>query len=237
MEENKHSADEQKNCRPKCACGAVPFLLGVAVALAFGWWVFPDLLFSKHSQPFYFSHGVHMEQSMSCADCHSFRADGSFTGLPAKETCAGCHGDILTAEPGADAAPSEKAAYAAEKALVEDYLLTDKPLPWLVHQKQPDNVFFSHAAHFERCYKCHLTMKGEKNLGSPENPQKLCMTCHPSVAELDKNPPVEVNVLTGYSRTTKKMWECESCHAHPGHYYNDGKGRTVANNACYTCHK
>ncbi|MDL2316513.1 cytochrome c family protein [Desulfovibrio sp. OttesenSCG-928-A18] len=208
------------------------------MALAFGWWVFPDLIFSKQSQPFYFSHNIHMEKvGTVCSDCHSFRADGSFTGVPALGTCAGCHGEIQTDEPSAASTPAEKAAYEAEKFFVEEYVAKGREVPWLRHQYQPDNVFFSHAAHFSKCYSCHLTMKGSLSLGTPDNPDKLCMTCHPSLAELDKNIPVAVNVLTDYSASTMKMWECERCHALPGHFYNDGKGRTAANNACYTCHK
>jgi hypothetical protein len=130
-----------------------------------------------------------------------------------------------------------KTAYEAEKAFIADYVLTGKEVPWLAHQKQPDNVFFSHAAHFQKCYKCHLTMRGKQDIGTPQNPQKLCMTCHPSLTELDKGIPAERNMLTGYSKTTLKMWQCEQCHANPGHYYYDGKGRTAANNACFTCHK
>ena len=237
MEKNKHGADDGA-CRCKCACGAAPFLIGVAVALAFGWWIFPGLLFSKQSQPFFFSHAVHVEKvGANCVDCHSFRADGTFTGLPRLAACADCHQDVQTSEPNAKSTPEEVAAYKAEKVFVEEYVRGNKEVPWLAHQKQPDNVFFSHAAHFNKCYSCHLTMKGKFNFGTPANPQKLCMNCHPSVEMLSKNIPVETNVLSGYSRTTKKMWECESCHAHPGHFSNDGKGRTAANNACYTCHK
>lgn len=237
MEENKNCTNGTAG-RSSCVCGAAPFLLGAILALAFGWWVFPDLIFSKQSQPFYFSHKVHVDTAgISCADCHSFREDGSFTGVPTLQTCASCHEDVVTAEPGPDSTKAEIAAYEAEKTFVEEYVKGGKTVPWLVHQKQPDNVFFSHAAHFEKCYSCHLTMKSRLNFGTPDNPQKLCMTCHPSLEELDKGIPVEKNVLTDYSRTTMKMWECEACHAHPGHFYNDGKGRTAANNACYTCHK
>jgi nitrate/TMAO reductase-like tetraheme cytochrome c subunit len=237
MEKDKHGAsgDSRRCC---CICGAAPFLVGALVALAFGWWIFPDLIFSKQPQPFFFSHAVHVEKvGAACVDCHSFRGDGSFTGLPKLAACADCHSDIQTAEPDAKSSPSERAAYAAEKHFVETYVRDGKEVPWLAHQKQPDNVFFSHAAHFSRCYSCHLTMKGRLNFGNPDNPRKLCMNCHPSLEELDRNAPVESNVLTGYGRTTKKMWECESCHAHPGHFSDDGKGRTAANNACYTCHK
>ena len=237
MEKSKDCTDGT-SCRAKCVCAAAPFLVGVLVALAFGWWAFPDMLFSKQSQPFFFSHAIHLDAAgQSCTDCHSFRDDGTFAGLPTMAACESCHQEIQTEEPSANSSPERVAAYNAEKTFVQDYVLANKEVPWLVHQKQPDNVFFSHAAHYNKCYSCHLTMKGRLNLGTPASPEKLCVQCHPSVAELDKGIPVKRNVLTGYDRATKKMWECEACHSHPGHFFNDGKGRTAANNACYTCHK
>jgi hypothetical protein len=233
MEENKHSAADSA-CRPKCISGLAPFLVGLAVALLFGWQVFPGLLFSKAEQPFMFSHSIHLTKAgAQCADCHRFRDDGSFTGIPQRDACVSCHDGILTPEPGPDAAESAKAAYDAEKTFMENYVKVARDIPWVAHQTQPDNVFFSHAAHFKKCYTCHLTMKGRLSLGSPEDPKKLCMTCHSPAA----GQAPEVNILTGYSRATIKMSECEKCHAHPGHFYDDGKGRTAANNACYTCHK
>jgi hypothetical protein len=237
MEENKRSADGAA-CRLKCMSGLAPFLAGLVAALLFGWLIFPGLLFNEADQPFAFSHGTHLVKAgVTCADCHRFREDGSFTGIPQRESCLSCHDGILTPEPGPRATDAESAAYAAEKTFMEDYAKVAGDIPWATHQKQPDNVFFSHAAHFLKCYTCHLTMKGDLSLGSPGDPQKLCMTCHPSTGELDKGQATEVNLLTGYSRATLKMSECEKCHAHPGHFSDDGKGRTVANNACYTCHK
>ena len=238
MEENQHCTGG-KTGRKGFMIGASAFLVGIVAALAFGWGVYPDLFFSKKEQPLMFSHNVHVETAgMSCFDCHSFREDGTFTGLPTVETCAPCHQEIVTAEPDEKSTPEERAAYAAEKVLVEEYVQPGKELPWKLHQTQPDNVFFSHATHYKACFTCHLTMKGgKKDLGTPDDPRKLCMTCHPSLDELNKNPAVAENSMTGYSRTTMKMWECEQCHALPGHFYNDGKGRTSANNACYTCHK
>ncbi|MDR2124872.1 MAG: cytochrome c family protein [Desulfovibrio sp.] len=233
MEENKHSADGA-TCRLKCISGLAPFLAGLVPALLFGWLVFPGLLFTEAEQPFAFSHNVHLTKAgATCADCHRFREDGSFTGIPQRETCVTCHDGILTPEPAPNAAESESAAYTAEKTFIEDYVKVSKDIPWATYQKQPDNVFFSHAAHYAKCYTCHLTMKGRLSLGTPDEPQKLCKTCH----TWTEGQAPEVNLLTGYSRDTMKMSQCEKCHAHPGHFYDDGKGRTAANNACYTCHK
>ena len=98
MEKNKHGADDGA-CRCKCACGAAPFLIGVAVALAFGWWIFPGLLFSKQSQPFFFSHAVHIEKvGANCIDCHSFRKDGTFTGRAESRLCEQIRNFVLWPE-------------------------------------------------------------------------------------------------------------------------------------------
>lgn len=243
MEENKNCTDGSCN-RFKRSCGAIPFLAGLIAALAFGWWVSPDLLFSKEEQPIRFKHSVHMAKSsllimqdVTCATCHSFNDDGSFIGIPETSVCASCHDTILTPKPPLFASADEIADYESERRLVEEYIPEHKPIPFKTYQKQPDNVFFSHAAHFEKCYSCHLTMKGKVNLGTPEDPEKLCVQCHVPMKELNQMRAVETNVLTGYSKSTMKMWECESCHVKPGHFDIEGKARTVANNACFTCHK
>ncbi|MDR3177019.1 MAG: cytochrome c family protein [Desulfovibrio sp.] len=236
--EEKTNCTESPACRQKCAAALLPFLGGFIAALVLGWLVIPSLLFDSETQPLLFSHATHMKKAGAvCLDCHSVRSDGSFTGIPQNDVCMSCHNGILTPEPGQGASPVEKAAYQAEKSFVENYLNPGKPVPWRKHQYQPQNVFFSHPAHFQKCYTCHLTMQGRLNLGTPENPQKLCATCHVSLEKLDRDAPVETNILTGYSSGTLKMSECERCHANPGHFYADGRGRTFANNACFTCHK
>ena len=198
---------------------AAPVAAGLAVALLFGWLAFPLLLFSEKEQPVAFSHKTHIEDAgQSCADCHFLREDGSFSGLPSAETCAACHSEALGES-------------AAELAYIKNYVEPEREVKWLIHQKQPDNVFFSHAAHSTAaCASCH-TEFDEAEAGDAAL-AALCATCHLSLEELDKGLPYKENRLTGYSAGTMKMWQCESCHANPNHY-----GTTNANNACYTCHK
>lgn len=92
-----------------------------------------------------------------------------------------------------------------EARYVNDFVKKGKEVEWLVYQTQPDNVYFSHIAHkgkFE-CTKCHLDMANAKT------------------------PPVYYeNRLSGYSKNTMKMWQCEECHA-----------QNHASNACFVCHK
>jgi hypothetical protein len=128
--------------------GALPFVVGLIAALAFGWWVTPKILYSESKQPIRFSHKVHAEQGMACEDCHKTRDDGSYAGLPTNEKCGECHTDVLGADPD-------------EKKYVEEYAAKNKEVPWLIYQAQPDNVYFTHSAHqAQACTECHPKMEG-----------------------------------------------------------------------------
>lgn len=202
-----NNSDGKKSC---CICAAAPFIVGLVVALAFGWWIFPDMMFAEKQQPIRFSHTVHINDAgMECSQCHSFREDGTYAGLPTTESCAECHTDVMGSDP-------------EEERFVREYVASNKEVPWLVYQKQPDNVFFSHAAHStDNCNQCHEFSERE-----------LCSLCHVDVAGMDTPPVYYENKLTSYSKQTMKMWQCEQCHAHPEHY-----GVTRSSNACFVCHK
>jgi len=120
-----------------------PFLFGFITALIIGWWIFPNIIFSKQEQPFNFSHKAHLNQVGDCSACHYFREDGSFSGIPDVESCASCHYDTITGIPD-------------EKIFVKEYVKKNKEVPWKIYQKQPDNVYFSHIAHQRfPCTTCH----------------------------------------------------------------------------------
>ncbi|MBZ2170869.1 menaquinone reductase multiheme cytochrome c subunit QrcA [Nitratidesulfovibrio sp. SRB-5] len=205
-----NSSDCAKDGGKCCGGGITPFLVGLVVSLIFGWWVFPDMMYSKKEQPIRFSHKVHMESAgMECKQCHVLREDGTFAGLPSTASCADCHSDVLGSDP-------------EEARFVNEYVKTGKEVKWLVYQIQPDNVFFSHAAHsLDGCNQCHDFKESE-----------LCAQCHPDVANSDSAPTYFENKLTGYSKQTMKMWQCERCHANENHY-----GVTNSSNACFVCHK
>jgi len=125
----------------------VALLAGLAAGLAVGWLVFPALLYTREPQPLQFSHAVHTgEAGMTCEGCHGFREDGSFAGIPALETCTGCHEEVL-GETG------------AERILVERYVAAGVEIPWKVYARQPQNVHFPHAQHVVlaeiACPRCH----------------------------------------------------------------------------------
>ena len=72
-----------------------------------------------------------------CSQCHGLRDDGTFAGIPAMETCAGCHSEKMGTSK-------------AEATLVDTYIKPGQETPWLVYAQQPANVWFSHAIHVKR---------------------------------------------------------------------------------------
>ncbi len=124
------------------------FLSGIAAALAIGWFVFPLVLYEKSEQPIQFSHKIHTGEAvgLTCEECHSFRDDGQFTGIPSLEKCATCHSSQIGNSP-------------EEKKLVDDYVSQNKEIPWLVYAREPQNTYFSHIQHVKlaniQCERCH----------------------------------------------------------------------------------
>lgn len=200
--------------------GLVYFLAGLFPSLIIGWLVFPMALYSKQSQPLNFNHSIHagaMEGETDlekCTNCHAFRKDGTFVGIPRLEKCTECHSD--------PEAPLGKDP--EEEKFLKEYVAKEKEVPWLSYSRQPDCVYFSHIAHVK--------------MGKVE-----CRTCHGNHGSSEGLPAYEENRLSGYSRNIwgnniagyktntwdrMKMDDCAECHTVKGH---------EENNACFVCHK
>ena len=172
------------------------FILGLFASLIVGWIIFPKLLYSQKKQPIDFNHAFHVaEVENGCESCHFFRKDGTFSGAPKLEQCIDCHEEILGVDPD-------------EIKFHEEYVSKEREVPWLIYSKQPDCVFFSHAAH----------IKGA-NMD--------CVTCHGHIGESESLKVYEENRITGYSRDIwgksiggfkkntwdrMKMDDCADCH-------------------------
>jgi len=145
-----------------------------------------------------------------CEGCHFYRDDGTFNGTPKLATCLECHEEQLGEHP-------EEAKFMAE------YVEPQKEVPWLVYSRQPQCVFFSHAAH---------TVMAEME----------CVTCHGPVEEQTSSRPYQYNRLTLYSRDiwgwniagiAKNSWDrmkmddCARCH----------EEMTGFQGSCFQCHK
>ena len=75
--------------------GWICFLAGFVGALILGWWILPMLLYSSEPQPLNFDHVIHLEgetDTESCLNCHEFREDGTFAGIPKLAKCMDCPG-------------------------------------------------------------------------------------------------------------------------------------------------
>jgi hypothetical protein len=186
------------------------FLVGFVSLFFAGWVIFPLVLYAEKEQPIDFNHKLHMEELGECDSCHFFREDGSFAGVPKLANCTQCHEEAVGTNP-------------EEAKLVHDYVEPGKEIPWLIYSRQPQCVFFSHAAH----------VKGA---------EMSCTTCHGPIGESDHMKPYQYNRLTKYSRdiwgmsiagfekhtwSSMKMDDCADCH----------KKMTGHKGTCFQCHK
>jgi hypothetical protein len=127
--------------------GWIPFVAGAAVMLGAGWAGFPRVIYKSTPQPVDFSHKVHAEKAGSkCQDCHAFRDDGTYAGIPALDKCSGCHSAAMgTTE--------------AEKHFIDTYVTPNREPQWASYARQPENVYFPHIAHVVtaqlKCERCH----------------------------------------------------------------------------------
>jgi hypothetical protein len=193
------------------------FIFGLVASLIVGWVVFPKLLYSKKSQPVDFSHALHNELvDAGCESCHFFREDGSYSGAPKLAQCIECHEEMQGESP-------------QEAKFFNEYVLKEREVPWLIYSKQPDCVFFSHAAHVKLA-------------------KMDCVTCHGHIGESESLKVYEENRISGYSRDIwgkniagikknpwdrMKMDDCSECHVRMN--VNQGSVQTKKG-GCFVCH-
>ncbi|MBW1993392.1 MAG: cytochrome c3 family protein [Deltaproteobacteria bacterium] len=172
------------------------FILGFIASLIVGWVIFPKVLYSRKKQPINYNHALHIELvDGSCENCHYFRQDGSFSGIPKLADCLECHEEINGVSP-------------EEEKFFTQYVTTGREVPWLIYSKQPPNVFFSHAPHVKMakldCVTCHGPI-GEST--------------EPKIYEENRLTGYSRDIwgrnIAGIKRNTwdrMKMNDCEECH-------------------------
>ena len=194
------------------------FVIGLLASLAFGWIIFPKLLYSQKKQPIDFNHALHVAAvDNGCESCHYFREDGTFSGIPRLEDCRVCHEEPIGV--------SDK-----EQHFFTEYVLKDKEVPWLVYARQPDCVFFSHIAHVQMgsmdCKTCHGPV-GESD--------------HTRVYQQNRITGYSRDIwggnIAGFKRNSwdrMKMNDCAECHARAP--TRQGSVQTEKD-GCFVCHK
>lgn len=122
-------------------------------------------------QPVAFNHAKHVENGMTCTDCHSGVESQAKATLPAIDTCLNCHETALTAS--------------AEEAKIRTAAAAGQPLRWVQLTQEPPHVFFSHRRHVAvanlACAECHGPV--EKSTAPPPRPWRVldmeaCIGCH-----------------------------------------------------------
>ncbi len=216
------SSGDEEECH--CSGPGLPilfFIIGFVAMLIFGWFIFPEFLYCKIKQPIDFNHVLHMEEvDKGCESCHFFREDGTFAGVPKNAQCIKCHAEVQGDDPD-------------ELEFVEKYISNGVEVPWLSYSRQPDCVFFSHAAHVK--------------LANMD-----CAECHGPMGESTSLKVYEKNWLSQYSRDIwgksvlnmlnmkqhtwerMKMYDCAVCHME-----KTGRETSVqtAKDGCFVCHK
>jgi hypothetical protein len=96
-------------------------------------------------QPVPFSHDHHVSGlGIDCRYCHASVETSAFAGLPATETCMGCHSQIWKDSPLLEP--------------VRSSFRTGQPLAWTRVHDLPDFAYFNHSIHIAKgigCESCH----------------------------------------------------------------------------------
>ena len=193
------------------------FMLGLIASLIVGWVIFPQVLYSQKKQPVDFNHLLHNDEvADGCESCHFFRDDGTFSGVPKLSQCIDCHEEVNGEDP-------------EEAKFVNEYVAKGREVPWLIYSRQPDNVFFSHAAHVKMA-------------------EMECVTCHGDIGESENLKVYEENRISGYSRDIwgkniagfkrntwdrMKMDDCSECHQKESVNQNSVQ---TQKGGCFVCH-
>ena len=194
------------------------FIFGLVVSLVLGWVIFPQLLYSKKTQPIDFNHALHNELvENGCESCHFFREDGTYSGAPKLAQCIECHEEVQ--------GESEE-----EEKFVTQYVAKGREVPWLIYARQPDCVFFSHIAHVKMgqmdCVTCHGHIGESESLKVYEENR---LTGY-SRDIWGKN----IAGIKWHSWDRMKMDDCSECHQKN----NVNQGSVQTNKGgCFVCHK
>lgn len=122
-------------------------------------------------QPINFNHSKHIENGLSCVDCHVGATTQAQATLPSLETCLMCHEEAVT-----ESAEEEKLRTIAQ---------AQTGLRWTQITRVPSHVYFSHRRHAEiaglECATCHGTMR--EAVSPPVRPflkptMDACLSCH-----------------------------------------------------------
>ena len=120
-------------------------------------------------QPIAFPHPRHVKTlGMNCLYCHFAANKSPDPGLPAVETCMGCHQAILTTSP--------------EIKKLAGFFYKNQPVPWERIHKVPEYVRFPHMRHVNAgvtCQDCHGNVQDMTQVYQAKSLNMgWCVNCH-----------------------------------------------------------
>jgi hypothetical protein len=167
----------------------------LATIMTVGWSTEPDRYFRGYAprQPVPFSHQLHASSlKIPCGYCHSGATRSRFAGVPAVQTCMGCHSVTKTDSPSIQ-----------QLAQIYD---RGQALEWKRAHTLPDYVFFDHRPHVNAgvaCQTCHGEVQNMKVLTRQMSLRMSnCLACH-------RDPLL---ALPQGSKVLKGSENCSSCH-------------------------
>ena len=165
-----------------------------------------------------YSHAQHVGGlGLDCCYCHTSVEESNSAGIPATETCMGCHAQVATDSP--------------NLTLVRASAETGKPLEWIRVHDLADFVYFNHAIHVKQgvgCETCHGRVDQMPVVAKVENLQMdWCLECHRNPAQylrprdavftMGYTPPADqatvgAQLVTAYGIHVNQLTDCSICH-------------------------
>ena len=137
-------------------------------------------------QPIAFPHPVHVQKlKMNCLYCHYAANKSPDPGLPAVQTCMGCHTIIGPQRPASDVGPARTSAELQKLQRYADFTgggRNARPIPWERIHKVPDYVNFPHMRHVNAGVTCQACHGDVQNMNRVYQYSSLnmgwCVRCH-----------------------------------------------------------
>lgn len=174
-----------------------------------GWWFWTpgdtvDNVGYHPEQPLPFDHSTHAgERKIPCQYCHYNARRSESAGVPAMNTCMGCHKVAGT-------------ALDAIKQLTEKYN-NREPIEWVRVHDLPDFVRFTHRQHVQagiECQTCHGAVE-EMKTAVQKAPLQMgwCVSCHQdNNYAANKQPNMKGAEHEGVEHAQNASLECQACH-------------------------
>lgn len=156
-------------------------------------------------QPIAFPHPVHVQKlKMNCLYCHYAANKSPDPGLPAVQTCMGCHTIIGPQRPASDIGPARTSTELQKLQRYADFTgggRNARPIPWERIHKVPDYVNFPHMRHVNAGVTCQACHGDVQNMSRVYQYASLnmgwCVRCH-----VDGYDPQQGLQLTGADTST-----------------------------------